>query len=98
MTFELRISLYQGVWGEFELRVSEDSNYIIIETKSRCEGESECLIWKPTVKIPNDLTYIDEDDNLVAIDVGLVELWIDIAVYPERYKAKKVKLNPIILR
>ncbi len=90
MTFELRISLYQGVWGEFELRVSEDSNYIIIETKSRCEGESECLIWKPTVKIPNDLTYYDQDaKEEVEIDVGLVEQWLEDAANPDDEINKK---------
>ncbi len=96
MTFELRISLYQGVWGEFELRVSEDSNYIIIETKSRCEGESECLIWKPTVKIPNDLTYYDQDaKEEVEIDVGLVEQWLEDAGSDDE---NKVKNSAIILR
>ncbi len=53
--------------GEFELCVSEDSDYIIIETKSRCEGESECFIWKSTVKISNNLTHNNKSTNILII-------------------------------
>ena len=81
-----KINLYSND-GKYVFRVVESKGYIKIETKkSRADQDK----WQVTVKIPQGLTYYDQDaKEEVEIDVGLVEQWLEDAANPDDEINKK---------